>query len=125
MINNLLIIGLGGFLGSVLRYSSQQFLQRLFDTVFPIGTMTVNILGSFIIGVVYALAERYQWMTPEWRLFLAVGFCGGFTTFSSFSFELQRMLGLHEIMLGGIYLIGSVVLGVAATILGIWIIRLF
>jgi len=125
MINNLLIIGLGGFLGSVLRYSSQQFLQRLFDTVFPIGTMTVNILGSFIIGVVYALAERYQWMTPEWRLFLAVGFCGGFTTFSSFSFELQRMLGLHEIMLGGIYLIGSVVLGVTATILGVWIIRLF
>ena len=121
---HLLLIGLGGFAGSILRYTSQQYLHRLTDTTFPIGTLTVNIIGSFLIGIIYALAERYQWMTPEWRLFLAVGFCGGFTTFSSFAFELQRMFALHEILLGSLYLLGSLILGISAVLIGIWLIRM-
>lgn len=125
MLRTLLLIGMGGFLGSVSRFLVGQGLHRIFDTVFPIGTMTVNIVGSFIIGVVYSLAERDNLINPEMRMFLAVGFCGGFTTFSSFAFDQLNLLKDNGFLYLSLYMAGSVFLGLLAVYFGTIIHKLF
>ncbi len=125
MLRTMLLVGLGGFLGSVSRYLVGQGLHRLFDTIFPIGTMTVNIVGSFIIGVIYSLAERDNLVSPEMRMFLAVGFCGGFTTFSSFAFDNLNLLKDSGFLYLSIYVGGSVFLGLLAVYFGTQIHKLF
>lgn len=125
MIKTLFLIGSGGFLGTIIRYLSQIFLQRLFQTTFPIGTMTVNILGSFIIGIVFALSEKSNLLTSETRLFLTVGFCGGFTTFSAFSYNIVTLAKDSGAIINLIYISGSIILGVLAVYLGIVVIKLF
>ncbi|MDE5418124.1 fluoride efflux transporter CrcB [Labilibaculum sp. DW002] len=125
MLRTMLLIGLGGFLGSVSRYLVGQGLHRLFDTIFPIGTMTVNIVGSFIIGVIYSLAERDNLVSPEMRMFLTVGFCGGFTTFSSFAFDNLNLLKDSGFLYLSIYVGGSVFLGLLAVYFGTQIHKLF
>jgi CrcB protein len=119
------MIGMGGFLGSISRYLLGLGLHRIFDTIFPIGTMTVNIVGSFIIGVVYSLAERDNLINPEMRMFLAVGFCGGFTTFSSFAFDKLNLLKDSGFLYLSLYLGGSVFLGLLAVYIGTQIHKLF
>ncbi len=87
MIKNLLIIGTGGFIGSVARYLvSQLNLSVSFHSV-PVGTLLVNITGSFLIGFLTGIADKSMILPPQWRLFLMVGLCGGFTTFSAFANE--------------------------------------
>jgi CrcB protein len=125
MLRTLLLIGMGGFLGSVSRFLIGQGLHRIFDTIFPIGTMTVNVVGSFIIGVVYSLAERDNLISPEIRMFLAVGFCGGFTTFSSFAFDKLNLLKDSGFLYLSMYLGGSIFLGLLAVYLGTQIHKLF
>ena len=125
MLRTMLLVGLGGFLGSVSRYLVGQGLHRLFDTIFPIGTMTVNIVGSFIIGVIYSLAERDNLVSPEMRMFLTVGFCGGFTTFSSFAFDNLNLLKDSGFLYLSIYVGGSVFLGLLAVYFGTQIHKLF
>ena len=119
MIKVLMIIGTGGFVGSISRYLTQQLVQERFDTSFPLGTLAVNILGSFIIGVVYALSEKGDLLSPEWRLFLAVGFCGGFTTFSSFAYENFQMMKMEQFFFVALYMGLSLFLGILATYLGV------
>ncbi|HRW63040.1 MAG TPA: fluoride efflux transporter CrcB [Bacteroidales bacterium] len=87
-----LYIGLGGFLGSIARYyvSKINLIPTLFNI--PVGTLLVNIAGSLIIGFLTGIAERSVILTVEWRMFLMVGFCGGFTTFSTFANENLTML---------------------------------
>lgn len=93
MKTNLILIGLGGALGSVARYLTTVYVSRQFATEsFPYGTLAVNIIGCLIIGIVYGMSERFQWFSPSLRLFLATGFCGGFTTFSAFAYENMRLL---------------------------------
>lgn len=121
----LLIIGVGGFLGSISRYLSSQFIQKHFPSSFPFGTMWVNIAGCFLIGVIYALAEKGNILTPEWRLFLATGFCGGFTTFSTFAFENISLLRDGEYFYAAIYTGVSVFAGIIAVFLGALLIRQF
>ena len=87
-----LIVGLGGFLGAIARYLLQNAIVNRFITIFPVGTYSINLIGSLIIGLIFGLSERYQWMTQEWRLFLAIGFCGSFTTFSTFAFDNMQLL---------------------------------
>ncbi|RUT73177.1 fluoride efflux transporter CrcB [Ancylomarina longa] len=125
MFRTLLVIGTGGFLGSVLRFLVGQGMQRIFNTMFPIGTMTVNVIGSFIIGVVYSLAERENLINPEMRMFLAVGFCGGFTTFSSFAFDQLNLLKDSGFLYLSLYLGGSVFLGLLSVYLGTQVYKLF
>ena len=119
MIKILMIIGTGGFVGSISRYLIQQLMQEKFDTSFPIGTMIVNILGSFVIGLVYALSEKGDILSPEWRLFLAVGLCGGFTTFSSLAYESFQMVKLEQFFFVALYMGLSFFLGLIATYLGV------
>jgi CrcB protein len=83
MSKQLLLVGFGGFIGSVGRYLLSGLITKGFPNSFPIGTFTVNVLGCLIIGVIYGISERFGWLTQEWRLFLATGICGGFTTFSA------------------------------------------
>ncbi|MFC2086208.1 fluoride efflux transporter CrcB [Bacteroidota bacterium] len=118
MIRIALLIGAGGFIGTISRYFSQILIQRWFQTLFPLGTMSVNIIGSFIIGVVYAFSEKSNVLTPEIRLFLTVGFCGGFTTFSSFSYNIMNLAKDYGVLYNLFYIIGSIVLGVLAVYLG-------
>ena len=117
----LLIIGLGGFIGTVLRYVSQQFIYRFYPATFPFGTLSVNLLGCLLIGIFYSVSEKGTLLSPEWRLFLTTGLCGGFTTFSTFSYESVQLLNDGEYSYVAVYAIASVVFGILATLFGIWI----
>lgn len=121
----LIMIGIGGFIGSIARYLSQQFIQRHFPSSFPFATLWVNITGCFLIGFIYALSERGNMLTPEWRLFLATGICGGFTTFSAFAFENIGLLRDGQFVYAGIYTVVSVAAGLIAAYLGTLLIKVF
>ncbi|WP_340112904.1 fluoride efflux transporter CrcB [Maribellus mangrovi] len=118
MLRTLFIVGVGGFIGSVMRYLVQLFVERDMSSTFPWGTFVANIAGSFIIGAVFALAQKGNLLSAEWRLFLAVGICGGFTTFSSFAYNNLTML--REGVYGQFILNvgGSLVFGLLAVYLG-------
>jgi CrcB protein len=93
MKTSLILIGLGGALGSVMRYLASLYVARQFSfMLFPYGTFAVNVIGCLIIGIVYGMAEKFQWFSPALRLFLVTGFCGGFTTFSAFAYENVQLL---------------------------------
>jgi len=124
MVRLLLLIGAGGFLGSVLRYLAQQSIQKFFDTSYPLGTMFVNIVGCFVIGIMYSVWERGSLISGEWRLFFTVGLCGGFTTFSSFALDNLNLLKDWGILYLALYTGGSVFLGVLAAFLGIHLVRM-
>jgi len=113
----LLLIGTGSFIGGICRYLLSQFIQSKFFLAFPFGTLGVNIIGCFAIGLVFALSERTN-MTSELRLFLATGICGGFTTFSAFSNETFGLLRNGQLWYAAAYIASSVVLGVFATFIG-------
>lgn len=123
MIRTLLIAGTGGFIGTILRYLVQILSERLTQSTFPVGTMIVNIAGSFLIGMVFAFAEKGNLMGPDWRIFLAVGVCGGFTTFSTFSMDSLNLLKDNSLFQFLLYAAGSMVLGLAAVYLGIVLVR--
>jgi CrcB protein len=118
MFKLILIIGTGSFLGGVSRFLTSRFIQAEFVSSFPLGTFFVNIVGCFIIGLIYGLAERGQIMSNEWRLFLTVGFCGGFTTFSTFASENLSLLKDGNFFYFALYTGLSVFLGLTATYLG-------
>lgn len=112
------IIFAGSGLGGVLRYLVQKAFVDMGYTAFPAGTFVVNILGCFLIGFFGALAEKNNLLTAEWRLALTTGFCGGFTTFSTFANENMALLRNGDYFYFGLYIILSVVLGIAAVIVG-------
>ena len=123
MLRNILIVGTGGFIGSVMRYLVQVFVEKGLATTFPWGTFVANIAGSFIIGIIFALAEKGNFINSEWRLFLAVGICGGFTIFSSFAYNNLTML--KENSFGQFFwnVGGSLFFGILAVYLGIILVR--
>ena len=87
MITNILLVGFGGALGSIARFLSVYGVARVVPEGFPLGTLAVNVTGCFVMGIVFGLSHRFEWLSTEWRFFLATGFCGGFTTFSAFAYE--------------------------------------
>ena len=113
------LVALGGALGSVSRFLLGPALQRAFDATFPVGTLFINITGSLILGFVMRLAVEGVNVTPEARAFIAVGFCGGFTTFSTFSFEAMRLLEDGEGWHAAMYVFASVLLSLAAAFVGL------
>jgi fluoride exporter len=120
----LLAIGTGSFIGGVLRYLLSQLVQTKFLSTFPFGTLTVNIIGCFLIGLVFGLTDRGN-LTQEWRLFLATGLLGGFTTFSAFSIESLSLFRDGQFFYATAYISSSVVAGIIATFIGFAIIKLF
>lgn len=120
---NLLVIFLGGGIGSVGRYVIGTTIQRYFATPFPAGTFIVNITGCLLIGLIYGLSLRYSWLTVEWRLFLVTGICGGYTTFSSFSYEAVNLVREGNIWNFIAYISLSVAVGLLATFGGAALVR--
>ena len=108
MIRNLLLVALGGAAGSVLRY-----LLSGINTSFPWGTFAVNILGSLLIGLLVGLVSKGV-LSPEMKLLLVTGFCGGFTTFSTFANESFGMLKAGDVLLIALYVGASVIIGILA-----------
>ena len=115
MFRNFLLIGLGGGIGSMLRYAASLVVGQKY---FPYATLAVNIIGSFIIGLVLAVSMKDESFSYNWKLFLATGICGGFTTFSSFSAENMELLQTGRYALVLTYICSSVILGIAAAWLG-------
>lgn len=118
MARTLLFIGIGGAAGSVLRYLVSFYLQKSATPGFPYGTLLVNLAGCLLIGIIFGLSERFQWFTEEWRIFLAVGFCGGFTTFSAFALENVKLLQGGQYLSFLLYTLLSVGLGLVAVVAG-------
>lgn len=123
LFKNLLLVGLGGALGSIARYLGQRYLSQLYPQPFPIGTFIVNILGCFLIGLFFGLANKHAYFTPAFRLLLMAGFCGGFTTFSAFTLEGMQLLQQQRFLIFAFYFALSVLIGLMATFTGVWLSR--
>jgi len=118
MFKTILIIGSGGFIGSVARYYVSRLNLHVDFFSIPVGTLLVNVLGCFVIGFLTGIADKSAILTVEWRMFLMVGICGGFTTFSSFANE-NLMLLHNGLMLSILLYTGlSILLGFTAVYLG-------
>ncbi|MGI8842573.1 MAG: fluoride efflux transporter CrcB [Gemmatimonadaceae bacterium] len=114
----ILHIALGSALGGVARYVIAGWVQRASETPFPTGTMLVNVTGSLLLGVLARTVLVAPGISPEMRALLAVGFCGGYTTFSTFSLETVQLLEKGQIGRAGLYAVASVVLSLGALWLG-------
>lgn len=120
---NILLVGLGGGIGSIARYLCQRALGSWFLNPFPIGTFVVNISGCLLIGLIHAIAVKHNVLNPEWRLLLTTGFCGGFTTFSTFAYENADLLRIGNFFYPAVYISLSVLLGIVAVFAGNALIR--
>lgn len=114
-----LLVFLGGGVGSALRFLISKNLNPLWTI--PMGTFLVNIAGSLLIGLILGLGLRQDILSTNATLLLATGFCGGFTTFSAFSFENQELLRAGDFFHFGIYVAASIFLGIAAVMGGLYI----
>jgi CrcB protein len=112
-----LLVFLGGMIGAPLRYLTDKAVQARHDSVFPLGTLTVNVVGSFILGALAGAAAAHG-LPSSVMLLLGTGLCGGLTTFSTFSFETVRLLEDGSLAEAGFNALGSLLLGLAAAAAG-------
>jgi CrcB protein len=117
-----LTVFVGGGLGSLGRYSLNIFIAEKGQSLFPLGTFIVNLIGCFLIGIIAGVSEKY-WLNPYFALLLATGFCGGFTTFSSFSLENNLLVKESEYLMSFVYTFLSITWGFSLTFLAIYLIR--
>lgn len=118
MIKSVLLVGLGGGIGSVTRYLCQKWTVYHYPHAFPWGTFVVNIAGCFLIGLFWGLTFKSFAANESWKLFLMTGLCGGFTTFSAFTLEGIGLIREQRLLLFFSYVAASVVLGLLATYAG-------
>jgi fluoride exporter len=116
-------IAVGSAIGGVSRYLLGGAVQRLLDTTFPAGTLLINVTGSFLLGAIIRFAVETPWISPELRAALTIGVCGGYTTFSTFSYETAMMLEDGEWSRAAVYVAGSVLVSIFATFLGFAVAR--
>jgi CrcB protein len=124
MIKNILLVGFGGGIGSIARWLCQKWFSENYPQSFPWATFIVNLIGCFLIGVIYEASEKSLALSPQTRLFLVTGFCGGFTTFSTFSYENMLFLRSGDLSYLLLYAIGSVILGVMGVFGGVALMKL-
>lgn len=115
---NVVLVFLGGGLGAAARYLMQGAVYKVTGSSFPYGTISVNVLGCFIIGLLMAGFEERFAVNPSLRIFLTIGILGGFTTFSSFSFETIALMRDGQLLAASLNVILSVVICLAATYVG-------
>ncbi|WP_172822413.1 fluoride efflux transporter CrcB [Christiangramia echinicola] len=120
---NLILVFIGGGLGSSLRFIISKYLNS--DHLLPYGTFLVNIIGSLLLGMILGWALKTNSLTSPANILLGVGFCGGFTTFSTFSFENYSLIKTGDYLSFSIYFFGSLILGILAILAGILISKLF
>lgn len=118
MLKSIMIVGVGGFIGSVARFLISRYFQENVASVFPWSTLIVNITGSLLIGIIFGISEKSDLLSAEMRLFLAVGICGGFTTFSTFSNDAFILMRNQEWLRFVIYSSLSFFLGLMAVYAG-------
>ena len=104
-----LYIAAGGVIGTLSRYYLQGWIQQRAGSSFPLGTLAINLAGSLVLGFVLRLATGATVISPDWRAALTIGFCGAFTTMSTFGYESVRLLGDGEYWYAGLYIGGTVV----------------
>ncbi len=120
-----LIVALGSGVGGMLRYYISDFVQKYSSSLFPYGTLAVNIIGSFLIGLILFYLDSIKLISSEIRLFLTVGLCGGLTTFSTFSYETVRLIQDSEYLLAGTNVLLNVMVTLLAVLLAAFISKLF
>lgn len=118
----ILLVGVGSFLGGIFRFFLSEWIQTKTLSTFPYGTLTVNLIGCFAIGIVFAFVEKSQ-LSMEWRVLVATGILGGFTTFSAFSMETFSMIRSGNIFNAALYIFLSIVIGLLATAFGFWSVK--
>jgi CrcB protein len=123
MMKNVLLVALGGGVGSVCRYAFQRWAAFFYPHSFPWGTLAVNIIGCLAIGIFWGLSERTFAANEQLKLFLMTGFCGGFTTFSAFTLEGIGLIREQKLFLFFSYMIASVLIGLLSTYAGMKLIR--
>jgi CrcB protein len=116
---NLIAVGVGGAIGAIARYVMGRAVHQMVPGGFPFGTFVVNVIGCLVFGLIVGLAESRLDIGPVTRTFLLVGVLGGFTTFSSFSFESYDLIRSGQLVSAALNVIGQVTLGLAALIAGI------
>ena len=123
MLKSMIIVGIGSFIGGSLRYVTSTMMKNVCGQDFPWGTLTVNLLGCLVFGLIFALFSKYATTSSPWYLLFTTGICGGFTTFSTFANESMQMLQSGNI--GGFigYVSTSVIGGIVLIGLGYWIIK--
>ncbi len=118
-----LLVGAGGFAGSIGRYLLSLAGTRWFPGEFPAGTFSANIIGCFIIGLLMGIGLKSEWMSRDLFLLLATGFCGGFTTFSTFSAENINFITAGHYLMAASYFAGSILLGGVAVLFGLFLVK--
>jgi fluoride exporter len=118
MIKDILLVGAGSAIGGIVRLLIGKSIMQVFQYPFPLGTFIINISGSFLIGILYALYGKSGNLSPSALLFLATGVCGGFTTFSAFSYENLLLLRSGNYMMAMVYITGSIIIGLLAVFAG-------
>ncbi len=118
-----LAVGLGGAMGAMTRYFASSLMMRFIGIGFPLGTLSVNIVGSFAMGIVIEILALHGTLGQEWRAFVTVGLLGGFTTFSAFSLEVALMIERNDFGEAALYVAASVLLCVGGLFLGLAMVR--
>jgi CrcB protein len=118
-----LVIGSGGFIGANMRFILGRWVTQKWGTAFPYGTLIINLAGCFILGLFATLATRLAW-NDNWRLLIAIGFVGAFTTFSTFEYETFELVRQGNLLRAGANVCGSVIFGFLAVYIGVVVARL-
>jgi fluoride exporter len=117
--NKYLMVAIGGALGSVLRFWVGDYVSNRMGTRFPYGTFIINVTASFLVGLILTLlADRAHW-SPNWRYFIPIGFIGGYSTFSTFEYETFRTFQDGEVLMAGLNIVLSVIVGFVSVWLGV------
>ena len=123
MVKTIILVGIGGGIGSILRFLSGLLVNKYIPLVFPWGTFMVNVVGCFLIGAFLGIFDRDQWTDPDLKTLLVIGFCGGFTTFSTFSFESLGLLQSNNTAIAIAYMALSVIICLLATWVGFFVMK--
>lgn len=121
IVKPLLLVGLGGGIGSICRYLTALLVNRYWKSPFPMATFAINMLGCFIIGILAGIAFKYSWANDNFKLLFVTGFCGGYTTFSTFAFENVSLLQNNNSLVAFLYIGTSIFTGLLAAWLGIYL----
>jgi CrcB protein len=122
---NLFLVAIGGAIGSCSRYLFVEMISAMHRSSFPLGTILVNIIGSFLMGVLHFFLTNYMdSLSPQTRLLLGVGVLGGFTTFSAFSLDVFRLINANNFSLAFAYIFSSLIFSILAIFFGFYVAKL-